>query len=377
MKITSLTEGIFGDAPTIDTEAGVIRGVKALGRESKNGRSYTDAALAECSRHYEGAQINLNHPGKKEATADRPFQEGIGWMKNVQIRADGIYGDLHYLKAHPNAPMLVEAAQRNPSRFGLSHNAEGSLVRRDGKNVVESVSRVHSIDIVQNPATNRGLFESEEPESKEKPVKTTLKQFIEAIDAKHAAKPVLVSLLEMDSVGPEMGAYDMPPAPEEAGEMDADAQAKAAFEAMVTAVVADDSMDLKAKLARIKDILSAQDKLMNPAAEEPAEETPAPEGDGMTTPTAESLAIKAREDAETLLEAAGIKHTPAQVKALAAMTAKADRVALIESWRPAPVEPAKKIQKPAFSKPLRESFDPDSEDNKPLAGKELLAALKR
>ena len=72
----------------------------------------------------------------------------------------GVYGDLHYLKSHPQAELVAEAAERNPNRIGLSHHAEGT-VRMDGSRVIfETVERVHSVDLVQTPATNAGLFES-------------------------------------------------------------------------------------------------------------------------------------------------------------------------------------------------------------------------
>src|SRR5690606_17270421 len=39
-------------------------------------------------------------------------------------------------------------------------DAEGDCVQRGGTTYVESITRVRSVDIVLNPATNRGLFES-------------------------------------------------------------------------------------------------------------------------------------------------------------------------------------------------------------------------
>ncbi|MCY2964859.1 MAG: hypothetical protein NT069_14680, partial [Planctomycetota bacterium] len=75
---------------------------------------------------------------------------------------------------HPQAPMIAEAAERNPCRFGLSHNAVGRVIQRDGQFIVESIDRVHSVDIVQNPATSLGLFESENP-----PMTATLQELCE------------------------------------------------------------------------------------------------------------------------------------------------------------------------------------------------------
>ena len=46
----------------VDRLAGVIRGVKILGLESRNGRTYLPEALAAAAPLYEGAKVNVNHP---------------------------------------------------------------------------------------------------------------------------------------------------------------------------------------------------------------------------------------------------------------------------------------------------------------------------
>lgn len=143
----------------VDREAGLIEGVRILGPSSKNGRHYSPRAMAEAARLYEGAPVNVDHPATERK--DRPLAEAFGWIRNVRQEPDGVYGDLHYLRSHPQAELVAEAAERNPNRIGLSHHAEGT-VRMDGQRViVETVERVHSVDLVQTPATNAGLFESE------------------------------------------------------------------------------------------------------------------------------------------------------------------------------------------------------------------------
>lgn len=144
----------------VDREAGIIRGVKILGSESKNGRTYTAKAMEQAARHYQGREVNINHPDRKSASAERRIEDGFGWLESIEIKPDGVYGDLHYLKEHPVASLVAEAAERNPNRFGLSHNAEGTVSRDGDRNVVESIESVRSVDLVQSPATNRGLFES-------------------------------------------------------------------------------------------------------------------------------------------------------------------------------------------------------------------------
>lgn len=346
----SLHESVLSAPGVIDREAGVIHGVKIIGKQSKNGREYSEAALDEAARLYEGIKVNVDHQSRAKLNEDRPFTDGFGELRNVRRAEDGSsdrYGDLHFLKSHPLAEMVCESAERFPNQFGLSHHADGKVRRIGSKTVVESVQSVRSVDIVGRPATNRGIFESVDP-SEEAMNKTTLKEFIEAIDASHAAKPVLVKLLEMDCISPDTAPdYSMDAA---APEMSADDQAKAAFNAMVAAVVADDTLDIASKMKRIKDILTAQEKLLNPDAcmEEPCQTVEEP-------PAMESEMKQKLEHAQELLEAGGItKPSQAQIKALAAVDTSAERKSLIESWKPKAEEP-KKTPKPAFSRPLMES----------------------
>lgn len=373
-KITLIEEEIFGGAPQIDTEAGIIRGVKVLGRSSKNGREYSDNALAQAAKLYEGCPVNLSHNRDQAQEAERAFHEGIGWLKGPVIREDGVYADLHYIKAHSQAAVLVESAQRNPKRFGLSQNAQGGMKRVGNKNIVESIDRLFSVDIVQRPATTAGLFESEDPDktSEEKTVKIALKQFVAGIDAKQAERGWMQKLLEMD----EMSGIASAPVDAAPSDMSADDQAKAAFEAMVSAVVKDDKLDLAAKKKKIGEILGMQDKLLN--AGKP-EKKPAEGGEGggdakdKDASESEKIAKARSQQAEELLEAAGIKAEPAKVKALAALTETADRKSLIESWRPA-VKP--EVRKPVSSKPLYES-DEDPNAKYPGDHKSFLSSITK
>ena len=164
--MTKLTEYVgWSEAPTIDEEAGVIRGVKILGLESKNKRKYRKEAVANAIGMYEGLGVNLDHKDEK----DRSVSEGFGRLVNVVMKDDGAYGDLEYLKAHRFAPSFVEAAKRMPEQLGLSHIAEGTTAKENGDEWVEEIAKVHWADIVRRPATTKGLFESDTPEEEETP----------------------------------------------------------------------------------------------------------------------------------------------------------------------------------------------------------------
>jgi hypothetical protein len=137
----------------------VLHRVKVLGRHSRNRRRYSPAALRDALRLYEGAKVNINHPDRA-GNGERRVTDRFGVLRQVRLEADGIYADLHYLTRHPLAEMIAEAAERMPEALGLSHNAEGRTTREDGVEIVEEITRVVSVDLVSDPATTLGLFES-------------------------------------------------------------------------------------------------------------------------------------------------------------------------------------------------------------------------
>lgn len=372
-KLTALREVTFSEsALKVDRDAGVIRGVKILGRESKNGRVYSPAAMDQAAKAYEGLGVNVNHPDKKDHGVDRPVQDGYGWLESVEVKSDGVFGDLHYLKSHAQADVIAEAAERNPRRFGLSHNAEGRMVRKDGKNVVESIERMHSVDIVQSPATNQGFFESEN---------VMTKTIRECLTGTKYAK-----LLEDETMGPMADMpVEMPP------ESAPDDQIKAAFRTAVIAAFDDDSLDTVATLSRIKTILKAYDAL-KAAAEKPAEkksEEPAGEADEshkqeenpmlkelqeqVDLLTTERDEARAREACRTLLESKNRDVTSIRLEWLAAMP-QPKRLALVESW-PEKAKETQKPGRPATSAPISESATvaPDKVTNGESFAKAILA----
>lgn len=157
---TSIPEAI-GSA-NIHRAAGILRRVKILGRESTNGRTYTPEAMQQAARLYEGIKVNLDHAADF-SPPDRSIADRLGVLRNVIVESDGVYGDLHLLMAHPLAAMVMEAAEKMPETLGLSHNAEGGVRRENGVAIVESIHQVHSVDLVQTPASVAGLFESQQP----------------------------------------------------------------------------------------------------------------------------------------------------------------------------------------------------------------------
>lgn len=172
----------------VDAEAGVVRDVKVCGIASVNsGRTigcsfdefgaaankpyrYSESALRRGAALYEGAPVFVDHvefdyrPSGERVPSQRERKSGekFGWLRNVRATATGLIADLHFLRSHEFAPRFIEAAERNPQTFCLSHNAAARPALVNGQIVIEEIVEVHSVDIVgSRPGTVSSLFESQ------------------------------------------------------------------------------------------------------------------------------------------------------------------------------------------------------------------------
>jgi hypothetical protein len=149
-----------GVAVEVDRQAGVIRGVKILGLQSRNARTYLPEALEQAVTLYERAKVNVNHP-KGCPNAPRDYQDRIGVIRGAVVRpGEGLFGDLHFNPKHALAEQLIWDAEHLPENVGFSHNVEARTSRSGDQVVIEAILRVQSVDLVADPATTRGLFES-------------------------------------------------------------------------------------------------------------------------------------------------------------------------------------------------------------------------
>lgn len=147
----------YSRAPVRD---GVIRGVKIVGTQSKNGRVYPQQVLFDAIPLYEAAGVYVWHPDVAEKKRNsRRHDDYFGHLLNVHERFDGkiglgLFGDLHVRQSHPMAQMIVESDGR---RFGLSHNIVCEM--NDEETEVLKILGVNSVDLVDDPATTTNLFE--------------------------------------------------------------------------------------------------------------------------------------------------------------------------------------------------------------------------
>ena len=144
----------------VDRDKGIIRDVKILGLVSENNRRYLPEAVKSAKHLYEGIKVNINHPDS--SNDQRNAEDRFGKLINVYfVEGEGLYGDLMFLKSHPMAERVCEAAERMTDVFGLSHNAQGDGVDdKDGCFVINEIVSVRHVDLVSDPATTKSLSEA-------------------------------------------------------------------------------------------------------------------------------------------------------------------------------------------------------------------------
>lgn len=145
-------------------EGNTIQNVALLGSVSKNGRVYTRDAMNDAAKLYNGVQVFSNHPAFQDltGTGGRRFEDLAGKVMNTRVAGDRVRGDIHLIEGEPIADKLKRLAEQMPDLAGFSHRAKGESERaEDGTVVIKRILEVNALEIVVDPATTDGLFESE------------------------------------------------------------------------------------------------------------------------------------------------------------------------------------------------------------------------
>jgi hypothetical protein len=240
----------------VNRDAGTIDNVLICGTASANGRDYPVSVFRRDYTKYEMRPVNCDHGSV--ATVDRRF----GWFSDVKIGPDGRpRGTLNCLKSHPMYERVMEAAERNPTLFGFSHVAIcRTKPGTGGREVVEAIESVESIDLVAEPATTKSLFEG-------KIVRLTVKQLAEAL-VKHPrtsfkAVRALKWLAEMDGMDAVPATLDAPADDAEPGAALDQAFLDAAVAEMRECMAAKgDPEKLKKCLGKLKKMLQAHAEIV-------------------------------------------------------------------------------------------------------------------
>jgi hypothetical protein len=364
-KPQRFTEKTIGSFERIDRDAGVIRGVRVIGLESKNGRRYLREAVQSAKPLYEGARVYLDHQEKGE----RPIGSRWGRLINVREAEDGgLRADLEYLKDHPLTDQILEAAERFQD-IGLSHDSLGRSRIQEGERVVYEIVEVNSVDLVEKPATTSNLWESHTVSKKK--FLDVLKEHSTSVAI---AKTLFERLTEMAGGSPEvMQQLDSTEVemPMEEAATGSDDQVKAGLRQAMLAILDNDD-DSATTIKKLRVLLAAQDKMASAPAADPAAADPAAmqamEESVMKKVTEsferkfeerlrllETTKLPSKTEAlQSLLESAKRDATPERLRLLESCP-EADRDALIKSW------PAK-ATRPATSPPKYAGADAGGDD---------------
>lgn len=361
----SLLESVSPGAPPlkVDREKGIVYRVKVCGRYSANnhgvreateGTEYTRSAWESEARLINAggvsAKVRVDHPDHLNPAAGRSAYESLGVLRNAIVESagdnPGVFADLHMVTANPMAQRVMEDAEKGLGVYGLSHNAVwGKADVKNRRLTIESIESCRGVDLVDKPATNRNLAESD----RSRTVKYTLKSILESRKAKFSAPRIKWAkrLLEDDSYGGDMATEtdDVP------AETDPDEAMWSGFEAAIGAVLAAykaGDVDDKAATKKIGDYLKTHGKLTQTEEPDEPEELEESEDDddgpGGDDPSekkkaSESLRLEnaklKREVAnQKLCLEAGVTLSPLDTRLLNLLEADADRRAFVAERKP-------------------------------------------
>jgi hypothetical protein len=348
--VTKLTETVYQEsAPRIDADSGVIYGVKILGEVSRNKRRYRPKGMKEAAAKYNGTKSYVDHPNRERLSEDRKFTDWAGVFQNARYEeGKGIFADLHLRKSNEHFAGILEAAEKFPTAVGFSHVAEGESKFEDDIEIVESIKEVFSVDLVTDPATTAGFWESYKQSA-------DIREVVETLPADEPLRKRITEMMDYMA-----GGY---------GEK----------EALPTDALSQAMAVLKDTVAALADSLKALAKANKPAVvapTPPGEEPPADEEEDEEMSDDDKAKIAAfenvqRENAELraskLLLESGRQATPVRMKALANCATEEEQRELLESW-----PKVEETRRPSHSPGIVEAVD-----DFPRGNPEKFAALLR
>lgn len=341
-------------------ESGELPRAKILGWDSGNGRHYLRRAVQKAvdEGKYDNRKIYIDHP-PKGGNLERGFREWAGNIRQPIVEEDGLYARAKFRRKASCFEEIVEAAT-DPDfsgHFGFSHVADCEFKRNGKIDEVTEIKEVFSVDIVTEPATTNGLYES-----KGRTMKTTVGKIL-AATKESADKPFRKILSEM-----AMGDAPAAPADMEVSVDDGastDDQVKAGLMQAVQAKLEAASADQLKKVLKALEIGDSISDLVTgantagSAPAGPANETPAAKE---ARETKNRLAMM--ESKALLLENDREAKEP-WINALAPMD-DAGRKAFMETLpKKAAAAPARESRRPASSPPAN-APDGNSSDAKTL-----------
>jgi hypothetical protein len=335
-ETSQLLEYTRGPRPErVDRDKGVIFGVKLLGGEGN--KDYPRSTREKARGLLEGLKVFVDHPEPGKAAQARSVRERMGFVRDVRDKDDGSYGDWHFPPKHPLAEAVFWEAENNPTGLGFSINGDGRCKRLpNGRLLCEEIVSLASVDLVDNPATTRGLFEGQEPA-----LTATVAELIEQLKAtRPGAARALSEMAEAGLVG---GAARMQVAPGQPGASEQDDHGSVFVQGIMQAIAAclkDDKLSWDEKEAAVAQYMKTAKKHVGKAEGNMADDKKTTEQKQTPAPAPEVTALQEQLDREklkvrslTLLLESGLTMNPVLAKALQGCQTEDEVKALLEECK--------------------------------------------
>jgi hypothetical protein len=151
-----------GQTGVVDRNSLVIKGVSCItgGLEAEGHSLFVDSTtvtqLQELAVGMGQVPVTLDHDGG--------IGDVNGWLDNFRQDGDKLRADWHLLESHPETPIMLERAEKQPSTFGLSFSFKGDPKgTKVGNRACARAEKIMSCDVVKRAAANPGgLFSAKE-----------------------------------------------------------------------------------------------------------------------------------------------------------------------------------------------------------------------
>lgn len=173
-SLIELTELLETELPTREDGRHIAEVTLIRSGKSKQGNLYSPSVLREAAPLFEGALAFADHQ-KPGDLPERSVRDIVGYYRNVRsLQESGVArlrAELHLVPGNDWLFSLLQESQNHPSLCGLSIDAFGETVREaDGTNVVQSLKKVLSVDVVTRPSAGGSFDRLIQSDRKETPV---------------------------------------------------------------------------------------------------------------------------------------------------------------------------------------------------------------
>ena len=159
MDPTTLTERCqdWNQNLSVDASQRLVENIALAGGQSRNGYSYSQAALREAVSLYQEKPVFLDHARDRTRPQDRSTRDLVGSIVNPSYVDGRIRGDIKVLDTESGRTFLNLLEMESPG-LGMSHVVRAR--RSTDGSTVEQIVEVISVDVVVNPATTTTFRES-------------------------------------------------------------------------------------------------------------------------------------------------------------------------------------------------------------------------